>query len=307
MSSLNFKKLKQTDLKPLLRHCDKYVRPRADHSNIHINKEMTNKNMQLKRSYDETCKLFDDTIAELDQRPKANHRVDRVVAYAIEGPLPMPVDEDIEKNKKMSIEWINGILTILKEEYPEMVVLQEYIHYDEIHEYLNPETGEYVMSRPHLHLFVMPVVNEKLNSKQFFPNKKSFFDFNAKLDELTISIYGRTYGDGSKKKSFSKVEQLKIASEKAELEERRKAAQEKEKILINIETALRCQEQIFEEREKKLNQREAKMMSFMESAIGKKAIQEYNATMQNNETVQVRHGKRNGKISVSQREDFQLL
>ena len=59
MSSLNFKKLKQMDLKPLLRHCDKYMRPKADHSNIHINKEMTNKNMQLKRSYSETCKLFD--------------------------------------------------------------------------------------------------------------------------------------------------------------------------------------------------------------------------------------------------------
>ena len=33
MSSLNFKKLKQMDLKPLLRHCDKYMRPKADHSN----------------------------------------------------------------------------------------------------------------------------------------------------------------------------------------------------------------------------------------------------------------------------------
>lgn len=297
MSSLNFKKLKQTDLKPLLRHCDKYMRPRTDHSNIHINKEMANKNMQLKRSYDETCKLFDDTIAELDQRPKANHRVDRVVAYAIEGPLPMPVDEDIEKNKKMSLEWIKGVVKILKEEYPEMVVLQEYIHYDEIHEYLNPETGEYVMSRPHVHIFVMPIVDGKLNSKKFFQCKKSFFEFNKNLNDLTVSIFGkgRSYFDGSKKKSLSSVEQLKIASEKAELEERRKAAQEAEKNLKKCEEALRQQEQIIEEREQDVNRREAKMMAFMKSEIGKKAMEEYEAKILMG-LAPVRGKKRTGKI-----------
>lgn len=279
MSSLNFKKLKQMDLKPLLRHCDKYMRPKADHSNIHINKEMTNKNMQLKRSYSETCKLFDDTIAELDKRPKANHRVDRVVAYAIEGPLPIPVDEDIEKNKKMALEWVKGIEKILREEYPEMVVLQEYIHYDEIHEYLNPETGEYVMSRPHVHIFVMPIVDGKLNSKKFFECKKSFFEFNNNLNELTVSIFGkgRPYFDGSKKKSLSSVEQLKIASEKAELEVRRKVAQEAEKNLKEREVALRQQKQIIEEREQDVNRREAKMMAFMKSEIGKRAMEEYEA------------------------------
>lgn len=100
MSSLNIKKLKQTDLKPLLRHCDKYLRPKAVHSNKHINPELTNQNEQLRRSYEETCKLFDDTIADLDRRPKANHRVDRVVAYAIEGPLPPTAEEETEKSKK---------------------------------------------------------------------------------------------------------------------------------------------------------------------------------------------------------------
>lgn len=32
--------------------------------------------MYPKQSYSETYKLFDDTIAEFDNRPKANHRVD---------------------------------------------------------------------------------------------------------------------------------------------------------------------------------------------------------------------------------------
>ncbi len=307
MSALNFKKLKQNELKPLLRHCDKSVRLKAEHSNIHINKELTKQNEQLKRSYRQTCEFYDEALADLDSRPKANRRIDRVVAYAIEGPLPMPVSDDAVINRQKSHQWIKGIVNILKEEYPEIVVLQEYIHYDEVHEYVNAETKEHVMSRPHLHLFVMPIVGGKLNSKKFFPSKKSFFDFNKELDELTISIYGVPYGDGSKKKSFSTVEQLKIASEKAELEEKRLAAQEMEKDLINREVTLRQQEKIIEEKEKELNRQEAKMMSFMDSAIGKKAIQEYNATLQKNEAAQVRHGKRQGKVPMSQREDFQLL
>lgn len=88
---------------------------------------------------------------------------------------------------------------------------------------------------------------------------------------------GRPYFDGSKKKSRSSVEQLKIASEKAELEVRRKAAQEAEKNLKEREVALRQQKQIIEEREQDVNRREAKMMAFMKSEIGKRAMEEYEA------------------------------
>lgn len=297
MSSFNFKKLKQTDVKPLLRHCDKYMRPKADHSNIHINKELSMKNVQLKRTYKETCKLYDDTLAELSRKIGANNRCDRVCAYSLESSIPLTEDEDIEKNIKMSIEWTKGVIKILKEKYPEMVVLQEYFHlYDEIHTYLNPQTGEYVVSRPHVHIIVMPIVEGKLNSKKFFPNKQSFYDFNAKVDALTISLYGKPHSDGTKKKSFSTVEQLKIASEKAELEARRKAAREAEKDLLNREAALRQQEQIIEEREQAVNSREAKMMAFINSDIGKKAMQEYDASVIRNAVETVCGKKRAGKI-----------
>lgn len=188
-----------------------------------------------------------------------------------------------------------------------MVVIQEYIHRDEIHEYINSnectnsnsEKCEKVMSRPHLHLFVMPVVEGKLNGKKFFPNRKAYFEFNRKLDELTVSIYGRPYGDGSKKKSLSTVEQLKIESEKAELEARRKAAQEAEKDLLNREAALRQQEQIIEEREQDVNRREAKMISFLNSDIGKKAMREYDESLWRKTLTPTRGKKQAGKIKHS--------
>ena len=116
------------------------------------------------------------------------------------------------------------------------------------------------------------------------------------MDNLTISLYGHPFGDGTKKKSFSTVEQLKIASEKAELEARRKAAQEAEKDLLNREAALRQQEQIIEEREQDVNSREAKMMAFINSDIGRKAMQEYNASVRRNTTTPIRGKKQAGKI-----------
>lgn len=176
-----------------------------------------------------------------------------------------------------------------------MVVIQEYIHRDEVHAYIS-ESGEKVMSRPHLHLFVMPVVEGKLNGKKFFPNRKSYYEFNRNLNELTVSIYGRPYGDGSKKKSLSTVEQLKIESEKAELEARRKAAQEAEKDLLNREAALRQQEQIIEEREQDVNRREVKMISFLNSDIGKKAMREYDESLRRKTLTPTRGKKQAGKI-----------
>ena len=304
MSSFNFKKLKQTDVKPLLRHCDKYMRPKAEHSNIHINKDLSIKNIQLKRTYKETCKLYDDTLTELSKKIGANNRKDRVCAYSLEAVLPVSTGCNTEKENMFR--WIKGIVDILKSDYPEIVFLQEYIHFDEIHEYLNPETGKMQMSKPHIHLFVMPIVGGKLNSKKFFPNKKSFYDFNSKVDELTISIYGVPYSDGSKKKSFSTVEELKIASEKAELEDRRKAAQEAEKELLNHEAALRQQEKIIEEREQDVNRKEAKMMAFMNSEIGKKAMREYDESLRSNTVTRARGKKQSGKIKMVTENEIEI-
>ena len=70
MSSLNLAKIKQHELKALLRHCDKNERLKVEHSNEDINKEMTWKNAQFCGSYEEVCNYFDDILRELDSKPK---------------------------------------------------------------------------------------------------------------------------------------------------------------------------------------------------------------------------------------------
>lgn len=305
MSSLNLAKIKQHELKALLRHCDKNERLKVEHSNEDINKEMTWKNAQFCGSYEEVCNYFDDILRELDSKPKANTRYDRVVAYAIEGTLPEP-DEEKDTQKQRDA-WIAGIEKVIKREYPEMVVLAKYIHYDEVHEYINPENGERVFSRPHVHMYVMPVIEGRLNGKKFFQHKTSLIQLHRQIDDLTRSIYGFSYGNGTKKKSFNSVEHLKYESKKAELETRRAALVEMEKDLINRQVALHQQELIVFEREQQVNRREAKLMSIMNSDHVKKMMQELDVSTSENVANPVRGKKRIGKIKPTIENEIEIL
>ena len=305
MSSLNLAKIKQHELKALLRHCDKNERLKVEHSNEDINKEMTWKNAQFCGSYEEVCNYFDDILRELDSKPKANTRYDRVVAYAIEGTLPEP-DEEKDTQKQRDA-WIAGIEKVIKREYPEMVVLAKYIHYDEVHEYINPENGERVFSRPHVHMYVMPVVEGRLNGKKFFQHKTSLIQLHRQIDDLTRSIYGFSYGNGTKKKSLDSVEHLKYESKKAELEKRRAALVEMEKDLINRQVALHQQELIVFEREQQVNRREAKLMSIMNSDHVKKMMQELDVSTSENVANPVRGKKRIGKIKPTIENEIEIL
>ena len=305
MSSLNLAKIKQHELKALLRHCDKNERLKVEHSNEDINKEMTWKNAQFCGSYEEVCNYFDDILRELDSKPKANTRYDRVVAYAIEGTLPEP-DEEKDTQKQRDA-WIAGIEKVIKREYPEMVVLAKYIHYDEVHEYINPENGERVFSRPHVHMYVMPVIEGRLNGKKFFQHKTSLIQLHRQIDDLTRSIYGFSYGNGTKKKSFNSVEHLKYESKKAELEKRRAALVEMEKDLINRQVALHQQELIIFEREQQVNRREAKLMSIMNSDHVKKMMQELDVSTSENVANPVRGKKRIGKIKPTIENEIEIL
>ena len=292
-------------MKALLRHCDKNERLKVEHSNEDINKEMTWKNAQFCGSYEEVCNYFDDILRELDSKPKANTRYDRVVAYAIEGTLPEP-DEEKDTQKQRDA-WIAGIEKVIKREYPEMVVLAKYIHYDEVHEYINPENGERVFSRPHVHMYVMPVIEGRLNGKKFFQHKTSLIQLHRQIDDLTRSIYGFSYGNGTKKKSFDSVEHLKYESKKAELETRRAALVEMEKDLINRQVALHQQELIVFEREQRVNRREAKLMSIMNSDHVKKMMQELDVSTSENVANPVRGKKRIGKIKPTIENEIEIL
>lgn len=315
MASLNLKKLKQNELKPLLRHNDKEIRLKTNHSNMDINKDLTRYNSQMASSYEKVCKRYDDILADLDSRPnKPNTRVDRVTAYAIEGVLPEGAYADKAKREQ----WVQGIQNIIRKDYPEAEFLAAYFHFDEIHTYTDVRTGECVESKPHVHMYVMPVVGEgeeaKLCSAKFYPTPLRLKKFHTDVDSLTVELFGVHYLDGSQKKSLGSVEELKVKSAKKDVGRLQKEAMELEQTVRNMRNEIRRQERLSAEREADMGKREQMSMSeeisdFLESEIGKKAFEKFQvhaagAHFAVGDVGKIRTGKHRGKIPRTEVSDL---
>lgn len=225
MASVDFQKLKSSqDVKSKLMHCDEKERLKHEHNNGDIVKEHTQENIQTALSYDEVCKLYDDTIAELDRQPKANKRKDRVTAFG----LNIPISNDLPRRQQEKAR--QRVLDILREQYPESVVLGDYLHNDEQHWYTDAETGEKRLSMAHMHVYMVPVKDNKLNGK-WFSSAKNMTELNNKLHNMFEKEFGVQFMNGTKTKSRKSVGQLKIESEKKEIEiEKEKIAQERVEI-----------------------------------------------------------------------------
>ena len=225
MASVDFQKLKSSqDVKSKLMHCDEKERLKHEHNNRDISKEHTQENIQTALSYDEVCKLYDDTIADLDRQPKANKRKDRVTAFG----LNIPISNDLPRRQQEKAR--QRILDIVREQYPESVILGDYLHNDEQHWYTDAETGEKRLSMPHEHIYIVPVKDGKLNGK-WFSSADNMTELNNKLHNMFEKEFNVQFMDGTKTKSKKSMGQLKIASAKKEIEiEKEKIAQERVEI-----------------------------------------------------------------------------
>ena len=259
-------------------------------------------------SYENVCKRYDDILANLDNRPnKPNTRIDRVTAYAIEGVLP----EEAYADKTKCEQWVQGIQNIIRKDYPEAEFLAAYFHFDEIHVYTDVRTGECVESKPHVHMYVMPIVGEgeeaKLCSAKFYPTPQSMRKFHADVDNLTVELFNCHYMDGTQKKSLGSVEELKVKSAKRDIARLQREATELEQAVRNMRQEIRQQERLLAEREAVLMEREKMAISeevsdFLKSELGQKSLQRYRISMENAHSVvgnmsKVSTGKHRGKVS----------
>ena len=241
MASVNFEKLKgAAETKAMLRHCDKEERLKHEHSNKQIDKDHTRYNAQMNRSYKQTCEFYDKRIDELDSTTNTNKRKDRVTCMGLSIPFPEGMDD------KKGTEWCNKCLNIIRDMYGRQNVVQTYIHFDEKHEYKNAETGEQETSRSHMHVYVIPELEGKLNAKACM-SKKRMIELNNRVHQMTESDYGLQFMDGSKTKSDESVTSLKNKSRKRELDEqereltaRRKKLDDEEKKLNEDKSELKA-------------------------------------------------------------------
>lgn len=201
-------------------------------------------------SYEERCKKYDNRIKYLDSHGNTNKRKDRVTAQCIEVPVPAGLPRDRYHN------WFLRIAELLRTKYGEENFLDADIHYDEEHEYRDPETRELVVSRVHGHFMIIPEINGKLNCKQI-SLRKNMKELNREVDTMTQAEFGCSFMTGKKKKSTKKVEELKQESEYAEL--LCQIEQEKEN-LIARQTALNAHKTALDNQAEELQAKEKELL-----------------------------------------------
>lgn len=210
MASVNFQKIHlAVEMRKLLRHCDKDKRLEDEHSNKHINKDMTYLNQQ-QFSYEEACKRYDDRIGELDRKPKANRRKDRVTAFGLDVPVPLGFDRLTPQQKDAWYQMALDECVIFAGGADNLVGW--YIHEDEKHDYKHYKTGEAKTSREHIHVYVIPEHDGSLNGK-WFSSKKRMKEIDRRIHQRSAKEFGLKFMDGSKGKSNEEVEDLKRMSD----------------------------------------------------------------------------------------------
>ena len=221
-----------TSVKAQFRHCDKDERLKAEHANEEIDKSLTHKNLSFgafNGDYKSICHAYDERIKYIDEHAglKKKPRKDRVtcMSWSISCPAGM--------SDGMASKWFTDVYDLLNTEYSD--VLGASAHFDEVHEYVDASTGETAVSRPHMHVFVLPVVEKdgfrRLVGKDF-SKRENMVKLNNRIQAMTEDKYpGHTFMTGVKHPGeYQPVEDLKRRSKEAQA-----IQAEKEKALQEIE------------------------------------------------------------------------
>lgn len=270
-----------TSVKAQFRHCDKDERLKAEHANEEIDKSLTHKNLSFgafNGDYKSICHAYDERIKYIDEHAglKKKPRKDRVTCMSWSISCPADMSDD------MASKWFTDVYDLLNTEYSD--VLGASAHFDEVHEYVDASTGETAMSRPHMHVFVLPVVEKdgfrRLVGKDF-SKRENIVKLNNSIQKLTEDKYpGHTFMTGVKHPGeYQSVEDLKRRSkqEQALQAEKEKVKQEIEAdksnalqviegakndaldMVISLDKQNAERESKMDAREKQLDERESKM------------------------------------------------
>ena len=244
MASVDWIKLNSSqDVKSKLRHGDKDCRLIDEHENEHINKALTPYNVQT-CDYATACKRFDDRIEYLDSLPKQNHRPGRILALGLEIPIPDEIPNEKVREFTVKANEIIKKTTGMRTEN----VIASYLHVDEVHEYTDSSTKQKRMSMRHIHTYIIPELDNKLNAK-IVCSKKNMIAVNNAIEKMCQQDYGVAFLTGEKTKSKDSVESLKLKSKALELEERENVVEQREEAVAHDERDVEARERTVAKRE----------------------------------------------------------
>ena len=242
MASVNWEKIKEiSDMKKIARHCDKDCRLQDNHENEHIDKLVTIYNAQT-YDYETICKRIDDRMEYLDSLPNQNKRKDRVIGFALEIPIP----DGIPDSK--SVDFLNKVNKIISNQIGSKNMLGSYLHFDEVHDYIDSSTKQKRTSMRHAHTLVTAAIDGKLNAREM-SNKKNLVKLNNAIEKMCREDYGVAFLTGEKSKSKESVESLKLKSKALELEQRENVVEQREESVAQQEIDVEARERAVAKRE----------------------------------------------------------
>jgi hypothetical protein len=152
-------KLTRSQFGAAMRHNEKEERLKREHGNEDIDKSVTHLNYSVKGlSYDERLQKLDKRLSEIDTGRRSSGKNARVVAQSLIGYVPQEVEA---QGRDAVREWVSGFCGCVADQVGEENIIDCDVHFDEQHEYVDPDTSEIVMSRVHAHLTFVPVVTEE--------------------------------------------------------------------------------------------------------------------------------------------------
>lgn len=208
MASVNWQKATTQKAGAMKKHLGQQERENGNHSNEHINKELSYQNYAIGCSdYAEALERMKARTKEVDEIcPPKRIRKDRVTCCFLELPCPRELTE-----QGKSDEFFQKAHEIYKAFFGDKNVHGTFVHKDEIHEY-TAKDGSTQMSCEHAHTLISAFSEGKGINGKAFETRAKIKALNASMDDMCVREFGVHLNTGETPERKS-VETLKQESE----------------------------------------------------------------------------------------------
>ena len=246
MASINIRKLHGGEAAAILAHNHRhdgregveYRNEHIDPARTHLNSVLMPRGVGRETAAQELARLRARVAAIDAAEPPKRIRKDRVTLVSVEIPAPAGLPPEQEKKffKEAAAEvakFCGGIQNCGSIR----------IHRDEVHDYLDPVTRERRTSRVHAHMLCIPYMPGRGVNCKSFMSRERLREIQKAIDARCRRVLGIPFLDGSRQKSRGTVEDLKIATARAEREEQylsqlRQSCQDAQEEMMSLQQSL---------------------------------------------------------------------
>lgn len=186
MASVNWQKATTQKAGAMKKHLGQQERENGNHSNEHINKDLSYQNYAIGCSdYAEALERMKARTKDVDEIcPPKRIRKDRVTCCFLELPCPRVLTE-----QGKSDEFFQKAHEIYKAFFGDKNVHGTFVHKDEVHEYTDKD-GSTQMSCEHAHTLISAFSESKGINGKAFETRAKIKALNASMDDMCFRTFG---------------------------------------------------------------------------------------------------------------------